>query len=222
MATGRSQQVCVLHQVLLVVRRAPDGAEGALLVSPSHPGQADHGGSQQEDQDHHEQPRQDHHWGRESSLSNAGMRTATGRVGPPTALRARTSSPCARHPATRLVRVWELTPPTTKPSRRVPTVLRSQFLEKEVLCYVYTNSDHLCSLFYVCVFHPYSTLYFPPRLGQPVQESQARRRTLGCNKHTPWCVCKPNSTQALRSHTPPPLATEKDVALQEVVWLPVE
>lgn len=62
--TGRgSQDVRVLHQLLLVIPRAPDGAEGALLVPPSHPDQADHGGSQQEDQDHHEQPHQDYHCG---------------------------------------------------------------------------------------------------------------------------------------------------------------
>ena len=56
-----SQDVRVLHQLLLVIPRAPDGAEGALLVPPRQPDQADHGGSQQEDQDHHEQPHQDHH-----------------------------------------------------------------------------------------------------------------------------------------------------------------
>ena len=63
LGNGGSQDVRVLHQLLLVIPRAPDGAEGALLVPPRHPDQADHGGSQQEDQDHHEQPHQDHHCG---------------------------------------------------------------------------------------------------------------------------------------------------------------
>lgn len=63
LGNGGSQDVRVLHQLLLVIRRAPDGAEGALLVPPRQPDQADHGGSQQQDQDHHEQPHQDHHCG---------------------------------------------------------------------------------------------------------------------------------------------------------------
>lgn len=79
--TGRSQVARVLHQVLLVVPRDPDGAEGTLLVSPRHPDQADHGGSQQEDQDHHEQHRQDHHWGETEASEMAGWGAAAG-VGP--------------------------------------------------------------------------------------------------------------------------------------------
>ena len=74
--TGCSQHYRVLHQMLLIILRTPESMEGALLVPPCRPDQADYRGSQQDDQDHHEQPCQDHHWRRERGLRAGGMRTA--------------------------------------------------------------------------------------------------------------------------------------------------
>lgn len=62
-STGPLQDIGVLHQLLLVVRSAPNRAEGAFLLSANHTDQAHHGGSQEEDQDRDEQPHQDHGYG---------------------------------------------------------------------------------------------------------------------------------------------------------------
>lgn len=59
-AAGPSQDTSVLHQLLLVIPSAPDGAESALLLPACHTDQADHRGPQEEDQGRHEQPHQDH------------------------------------------------------------------------------------------------------------------------------------------------------------------
>lgn len=104
-----------------------------------------------------EQPQQ---WGDENGHS---------RVGPPTGFRARTSSPCARHPATQLVRVWRTDTAHHEVVQESPYSPEKPVPEKRRCRAMCTQTVTTCvPCFHVCVFHPYSTLYFPPRLGQPV------------------------------------------------------
>lgn len=58
--SGPLQDIGVLHQLFLVIPSAPDGTESTLLLLACHTDQADHRGSQEEDQGHQEQPHQDH------------------------------------------------------------------------------------------------------------------------------------------------------------------